>query len=98
VQLNEAGLEAIGELLQGDAVDQIVKYATIIEAGLIVLGHKHHDNWLELWWRSSIPKSFIEHSLSSVLVVIIKRICPTPKPPDVTILRRQDYKHPLPIK
>jgi K+-sensing histidine kinase KdpD len=62
VQLNEAGLEAIGELLQGDAVDQIVKYATIIEAGLIVLGHKHHDNWLERWWRSSIPKSFIEHS------------------------------------
>jgi len=72
VQLNEAGLETIDELLQGDAVDQIVKYATIIEAGLIVLSQKHHDNWLERWWRNSIPKAFIEHSLSSVLVVIIK--------------------------
>jgi nucleotide-binding universal stress UspA family protein len=71
-QLNVAGLEAIGELLNGDAVDQIVKYATSIEADLIMLGHKHHDNWLERWWRSSTPKALIEHSPCSVLVVIIK--------------------------
>jgi len=51
---------------------------------------------LERWWRSSIPKSFIEHSISSVLVVIIKRICPTPKPPDVTILKREIINTPYP--
>ena len=71
-QLNEAGLDAIGELLKGDAVDQIVKYATSIETDLIMLGHKHNDNWLERWWRGSIPKALIEHSPCSVLVVIIK--------------------------
>ena len=71
-QLNAAGLEAIGELLKGDAVDQIVKYATSIEADLIMLGHKRHGNWLERWWRSSTPKALIEHSPCSVLVVIIK--------------------------
>jgi len=76
-QLNEAGLEAIGELLKGDAVDQIVKYATSIEADLIMLGHKRHGNWLERWWRSSTPKALIEHSPCSVLVVIIKWIHPT---------------------
>ena len=71
-QLNGAGIEAIGELLKGDAVDQIVKYAASIEADLIMLGHKHNDNWLERWWRGSIPKALIEHSPCSVLVVIIK--------------------------
>ena len=71
-QLNEAGLDAIGELLKGDAVDQIVKYATSIEADLIMLGHKRHGNWLERWWRSSTPKALIEHSPCSVLVIIIK--------------------------
>ena len=71
-QLKGVGLEAIGELLKGDAVDQIVKYATSIEADLIMLGHKRHGNWLERWWRSSTPKALIEHSPCSVLVVIIK--------------------------
>jgi nucleotide-binding universal stress UspA family protein len=71
-QLNKAGLEVVGELLKGDAVDQIVQYAININAELIILGHKHHDNWLARWWRGSIPKSLIEHSPCSVLVVIIK--------------------------
>jgi nucleotide-binding universal stress UspA family protein len=71
-QLNDAGLETIGEFIKGDAVDQIVKYATNIEADLIMLGHKRHGNWLERWWRSSTPKALIEHSPCSVLVVIIK--------------------------
>ena len=71
-RLNEEGLEAIGELLKGDAVDQIVKYASSIGADLIIVGHKHRDNWLERWWRGSIPKALIEQSPCSVLVVIIK--------------------------
>lgn len=71
-QLNKAGLEVEGELLKGDAVDQIVQYAININSELVILGHKHHDNWLARWWRGSIPKSLIEHSPCSVLVVIIK--------------------------
>ena len=71
-QLKGTGLEAIGELLKGHAADQIVKYATSIEADLIMLGHKRHGNWFEGWWRSSTTKALIEHSPCSVFVVIIK--------------------------
>ena len=71
-QLNRAGIEAAGKLLNGDAVDKIVNYAHTIGADLIMLGHKHRDNWLERWWAGSIPKALIEHSPCSVLVVIIK--------------------------
>ena len=71
-QLNSAGIEAVGVLLKGDAVDKIVEYAHTIGADLIMLGHQHRDNWLERWWAGSIPKALIEHSPCSVLVVIIK--------------------------
>ena len=71
-QLKTAGIEAAGELLKGDAVDKIVEYSHTIGADLIMLGHKHRDNWLERWWVGSIPKALIEHSHCSVLVVIIK--------------------------
>mgnify|MGYP002633976350 FL=1 len=71
-QLNTTGIQAAGKLLKGDPVDQIVEYAHTIGADLIMLGHKHRDNWLTRWWRSSIPKELIEHSPCSVLVVIIK--------------------------
>ena len=71
-QLKTAGIEAAGELLKGDAVDKIVEYSHTIGADLIMLGHKHRDNWLERWWVGSVPKALIEHSRCSVLVVIIK--------------------------
>ena len=71
-QLNTAGVEALGKLLKGDAVDKIVEYAQTVGADLIMLGHQHRDNWLERWWAGSIPKALIEHSPCSVLVVIIK--------------------------
>ena len=71
-QLTDAGLETIGELLKGDAVDQIVKYAVSIEADLIVLGHKQYGNKLERWWRGAIPKALIEYSPCSFLVIIVK--------------------------
>ena len=58
-QLNMAGIEAAGKLLKGDAVDKIVEYAHSIGADLIMLGHKHRDNWLERWWAGSIPKALI---------------------------------------
>ncbi|WP_297721013.1 universal stress protein [Limnohabitans sp. Rim8] len=71
-QLNMAGIDATGSLLKGDPVDQLVEYAHSVSADLIMLGHKHRDNWLERWWSGSIPKALIEHSPCSVLVVIIK--------------------------
>jgi len=71
-QLNTAGIEASGKLLNGDAVNKIVEYAHTIGADLIMLGHHHRDNWLERWWAGSIPKALIEYSPCSVLVVIIK--------------------------
>jgi nucleotide-binding universal stress UspA family protein len=71
-QLNQSGIDAKGELLKGDAVDQIVEYAHNIGADLIMLGHKHRNNWLERWWAGAIPKALIEHSPCSVLVVITK--------------------------
>lgn len=71
-QLHKMGIDAKGELLKGDAVDRIVEYAYDQSADLIMLGHKHRDNWLERWWSGSVPKALIEHSPCSVLVVIIK--------------------------
>jgi len=71
-QLNTAGIEATGKLLSGYAVDQIIEYANGVGADLIMLGHKHGNDWLKRWWHSSMPKALIEHSPCSVLVVIIK--------------------------
>ena len=71
-QLKATGTEATGDLLKGDAVDQIVECAQSIGADLIMLGHRHQGNWLARWWGGSVPKSLIEHSPCSVLVVIIK--------------------------
>jgi len=71
-QLTQTGINAVGELRKGDAVDQIVHYAQEIAADLIILGHKHRDSWIERWWRGSISKALIEHSPCSVLVVILK--------------------------
>jgi nucleotide-binding universal stress UspA family protein len=71
-QLNTTGISATGKLLKGDAVDMIAEFANTVGADLIVLGHKHRNNWLERWWAGSFPKALIEHSPCSVLVVIIK--------------------------
>ena len=62
---------------RGCAVDKVVENAHAIGAELIMLGHKHGDDWLERWWAGSIPKALIEHTPCSVLVVIIKWIWST---------------------
>jgi nucleotide-binding universal stress UspA family protein len=59
-----------GEVLVGEAVDEITKYARKMEANLIVVGHKHLDSWAARWWRGSISGALIEHAPCSVLVVI----------------------------
>jgi len=70
-RLSESGRAAQGEVLVGDAVDEIARYANRIKADLIVLGHKHLGSWAARWWRGSVSKALIEHSPCSVLVVII---------------------------
>jgi nucleotide-binding universal stress UspA family protein len=69
-RLSECGWEAHGEVVTGEAIEEITKYARKVEADLIVVGHKHLDSWAARWWRGSISGALIEHAPCSVLVVI----------------------------
>lgn len=71
-KLADAGLTARGEVVIGDAVNEIARCARRIEADLIVVGHKHLDGWAARWWRGSVSKAIIEHAPCSVLVVIAR--------------------------
>ncbi|UUZ63992.1 universal stress protein [Polaromonas sp. P1(28)-13] len=71
-RLAESGYQASGEVLYGETVDEIAKYAEKMEADLIVVGHKHLEGWAARWWRGSVSKSLIEHAPCSVLVVITR--------------------------
>ena len=72
-KLAAAGHMATGEVLVGETVDEITKYARKISADLIVVGHKHLDSWAARWWRGSISKTLIEHAPCSVLVAITQK-------------------------
>jgi nucleotide-binding universal stress UspA family protein len=69
-RLRDAGLEAQGDLVVGNSVDEIARVAKEKRADLIVVGHKHLDSWAERWWKGSVSKSLIEYAPCSVLVVI----------------------------
>ena len=69
-RLSDAGYASKGELMAGEAIDEITRYARKMEADLIVVGHKHLDSWAARWWRGSISGALIEHAHCSVLVVI----------------------------
>jgi nucleotide-binding universal stress UspA family protein len=71
-RLSESGRSVGGEIMVGDAVDEIARYARKIDADLIVLGHKHLTSWTARWWRGSVSKALIEHAPCSVLVVITR--------------------------
>ena len=71
-RLADAGHKTNGEVLVGETVDEITKYARKISADLIVVGHKHLDSWAARWWRGSISKALIEHAPCSVLVAITR--------------------------
>ncbi len=71
-RLQQAGYAAKGEVLVGEAVDEITRYAKQMEADLVVVGHKHLDSWAARWWRGSISGALIEHAPCSVLVVITR--------------------------
>ncbi len=73
-RLSESGHPVVkGEVVVGDAVDQITTYARKVGADLIVVGHKHLEGWAARWWHGgSVSRSLIEHSPCSVLVVIVR--------------------------
>lgn len=71
-RLSRSGFQASGEVLYGETVDEISRYAGQVNADLIVVGHKHLEGWARRWWRGSVSKSLIEHSPCSVLVVIAR--------------------------
>jgi nucleotide-binding universal stress UspA family protein len=71
-RLSESGHAVRGQVLVGDAVDEIARHAREIGADLIVVGHKHLDSWAARWWRGSLSKSMIENAPCSVLVVITR--------------------------
>lgn len=71
-RLSDPGRQAKGEVVVGQPIDAIVQYAKKIEADLIVVGHKHLDNWAKRWWSGSVSKALIEHAPCSVLVVITR--------------------------
>ena len=71
-RLSESGHAVRGQVLVGDAVDEIARHAKDIGADLIVVGHKHLDSWAARWWRGSLSKSLIENAPCSVLVVITR--------------------------
>ena len=71
-RLEQAGYTARGEVVTGEAVDEITKCAKKMDAELIVVGHKHLDSWAARWWRGSVSKALIEEAACNVLVVITR--------------------------
>ncbi len=71
-RLAETGRAAKGEVLVGDAVDQIARYAAQVAADLVVVGHHRARNWAARWWRGSVSRSLVEHAPCSVLVVLMR--------------------------
>ena len=71
-RLSQAGHTAKGEVLMGETVNEITRYAQRANANLIVVGHKHLGSWAARWWRGSISGALIEQAPCSVLVVITK--------------------------
>jgi nucleotide-binding universal stress UspA family protein len=69
-RLKEAGYPARGEVLVGDQVEMITRYARDVGADLIVVGHKHLEGWAARWWRGSHSPALIERAHCNVLVVI----------------------------
>ena len=71
-RLRDAGHNATGELVVGEAVIEIAEHAKRLGADLIVVGHKHLDSWAARWWRGSVSKAIIEEAPCNVLCVITR--------------------------
>ena len=72
-KLSEAGFVVRGQILQGDPVREISKFATEIAADLIVVGHRHLDSRVARWWSGSISSALVEEAPCSVFCVVGKK-------------------------
>lgn len=70
-RMQAVGFAAVrGEVVTGEAIEEITRQARKVQADLIVVGHKHVEGWAARWWRGSISGSLIEHAPCSVLCVV----------------------------
>ena len=67
--LRDHGLQAEGELVEGDPIIAIADTAKRIGADLIVVGHRHRSR-LARWWSTSDEETLLERVDCSVLVAV----------------------------
>nr|WP_232290721.1 universal stress protein [Polaromonas naphthalenivorans] len=41
---------------------EITRCADSIQAGLVVVGHKHRSGWAARWWSGSVSRALIKHA------------------------------------
>lgn len=70
--LRSMGFEADGEILKGDVIREVTRFAADQNADLIVVGHKHEKRLLRRWWSGSTAKSLVEEAPCNVLIVVEK--------------------------
>lgn len=70
--LRSMGFEADGEILKGEVIREITRFADDQQADLIVVGHKHEKSLLRRWWSDSTAKSLVEDAPCNVLIVVEK--------------------------
>ncbi len=70
--LRSMGFEADGEILKGEVIREVTRFAAEQNADLIVVGHKHEKSLLRRWWSGSTAKSLVEEAPCNVLIVVEK--------------------------
>ncbi len=70
--LRSMGFEADGEILKGEVIREVTRFAADQHADLIVVGHKHEKSLLRRWWSGSTAKSLVEEAPCNVLIVVEK--------------------------
>lgn len=68
--LRSMGFDADGELLKGEVIRELTRYAREQQADLIVVGHQQEKSLLRRWWSGSTAKSLVEESPCNVLIVL----------------------------
>ncbi len=71
-KLGDAGFEVNGQILQGDPVVEISRFASEVSADLIVVGHRHLNSRVARWWSGSISSALVDGAPCSVFCVIAK--------------------------
>lgn len=71
--LRAMGFAAVGELLTGEVIRELTRYAEEKSADLIVVGHTHEKNLLKRWWSGSTAKSLVDEASCNVLIVIASK-------------------------